>query len=125
VLGELPGDRAIIKAIRLTAAHAEQRWRRACTPRLLVDAHVPGIYGGAGVVADWDRAAELASERDIILAGGLAPDNVAEAIGRVRPWGVDVSSGVETDGIKDSAKIQAFIAAARAADQNQAASIRR
>jgi phosphoribosylanthranilate isomerase len=79
-----------------------------------VDAHVPGVYGGAGVTADWERAAAAARERDVLLAGGLTPENVATALRRVRPWGVDVSSGVETDGLKDSAKIRAFVAAARA-----------
>jgi phosphoribosylanthranilate isomerase len=85
--------------------------------RLLVDAHVPGSYGGAGVVADWDRAAGLARRRSVLLAGGLTPANVAEAIQRVRPWGVDVSSGVEINGVKDHQKIRAFVAAARAAAQ--------
>jgi phosphoribosylanthranilate isomerase len=118
VLRELPRGRAIIKTIRLAGAGAEQGWLRAEGPRLHVDAHVPGAYGGAGVVADWERAAELARHRPIILAGGLTPVNVAAAIGRVRPWGVDVSSGVETDGVKDSAKIRAFVAAVRAKDQD-------
>jgi phosphoribosylanthranilate isomerase len=111
---------AIIKALRLTGGDAEQRWLEAGESlRLLVDAHVPGSYGGAGVVGDWARAAELARRRAILLAGGLHPGNVAAAITQVRPWGVDVSSGVETDGIKDAAKIQAFVAAVRAADQPQ------
>jgi phosphoribosylanthranilate isomerase len=117
MLNELPSSRTIIKAIRLTGAEDELRWQGARAARLLVDAHVPGVYGGAGVVADWGRAARLAGEREIMLAGGLTPDNIAEAIERVRPWGVDVSSGVETDGAKDSAKIRAFIAAVRAEDR--------
>jgi phosphoribosylanthranilate isomerase len=117
VLRELPQGRAIIKAVRLAGAAAEQGWLDAQGLRLLVDAHVPGAYGGAGVVAEWDRAAALARRRPIILAGGLTPGNVATAIGQVRPWGVDVSSGVETNGAKDSAKIRAFVAAVRAADQ--------
>jgi phosphoribosylanthranilate isomerase len=116
LLDELPARRTIIKAIRMSGDAAEQGWLRATAPRLLVDAHVPGAYGGAGVLADWDRAAVLARQRPIVLAGGLTPDNVAAAIGRVWPWGVDVSSGVESDGVKDSAKIRAFVAAARAAD---------
>jgi phosphoribosylanthranilate isomerase len=117
VLRELPPAHVIIKAVRLAGASAEQGWLRAEGPRLLVDAHVPGAYGGAGVVADWERAAELARRRPIILAGGLTPANIAAAIGQVRPWGVDVSSGVEIDGVKDSARIRAFVAAVRAEDQ--------
>ncbi len=73
---------------------------------------------GQGLCADWDRAAALAATRPVILAGGLDPDNVAEAIGRVRPWGVDVSSGVESRrGVKDAGRIAAFVAAVRAAEQ--------
>ncbi|HEX9369607.1 MAG TPA: phosphoribosylanthranilate isomerase [Roseiflexaceae bacterium] len=107
--------RALIKAVRLNDAVQEQDWLRAALPnaRLIVDAHVPGAYGGAGVVADWERAAALARRRPIILAGGLRPENVGAAIRQVRPWGVDVSSGVETDGVKDVAKIRAFVAAVR------------
>jgi phosphoribosylanthranilate isomerase len=121
IVGELRAehpDHMIIKALRLAGADAEQGWLTAGAPvRLLVDAHTPGVYGGAGVVADWARAAELVRRRPILLAGGLTPGNVTEAITYVQPWGVDVSSGVETDGIKDSAKIRAFVAAVRAADQ--------
>jgi phosphoribosylanthranilate isomerase len=117
IADQLP-DLAIIKAIRFQETAAEQGWLSSDTPniRLLVDAHVPGAYGGAGVVANWDRARLLARHRPIILAGGLTPANVGAAIEHVRPWGVDVSSGVETDGAKDGAKIYAFAAAARAAN---------
>jgi phosphoribosylanthranilate isomerase len=66
--------------------------------------------GGRGIRADWDRAAELAREVPLILAGGLSPDNVAQAIRRVRPRGVDVSSGVErAPGVKDPARIERFL----------------
>ena len=119
VAGHLP-DITLFKAIRLDGAPSEAGWLDARpTPkvRLLVDAHVPGSYGGAGVLADWDRAAELAHHRSIMLAGGLTPENVDAAIRHVRPWGVDVSSGVETDGVKDVAKIRAFVAAVRACDR--------
>lgn len=61
----------------------------------LVDAFSPDAYGGTGQVADWLLAAEAAAVARILLAGGLTPDNVAQAIGQVRPYGVDVSSGVE------------------------------
>jgi phosphoribosylanthranilate isomerase len=127
VLRGLPAERVVIKTLRLKGAPAEQGWLRADPSprlRLLVDAHVAGRYGGAGVVADWDQAASLARRREIVLAGGLTPDNVAEAIDRVRPWGVDVSSGVETDGVKDVAKIRAFVAAVRAADRERGIPIR-
>ena len=81
----------------------------------LLDSHVEE-YGGVGERFDWSIVpAQL--ERPLILSGGLAPDNVAEAIRRVRPWGVDVSSGVESaKGVKDAAKIAAFIAEVRNAD---------
>lgn len=69
---------------------------------------------GRGRRADWDEAASLARRTEVILGGGLAPENVAAAIAAVRPFGVDVSSGVESEpGIKVSARIRAFVAAAR------------
>ena len=81
----------------------------------LLDSHVEE-YGGVGESFDWSLVPER-RERPLILSGGLAPGNVAEAIRRVRPWGVDVSSGVESaKGIKDAAKIAAFIAEVRNAD---------
>lgn len=122
VADHLPGI-ALFKAIRLDGAPSEAGWLDANLPpdvRLLVDAHVPGAYGGAGVLADWSRAAALACRRSIVLAGGLTPENVDAAIRQVHPWGVDVSSGVETNGVKDAAKIRAFVAAARAGDQQLA-----
>ncbi len=131
----------IIKAIRLDGSAGEAGWlalddeRRTTNDKVrpdplasasgatvglpplvfLVDAHVPGSYGGTGVVADWDRAATLAARAPTLLAGGLTPANVAAAIAAVRPLGVDVSSGVEQGGRKDPAKIGAFLDAARAA----------
>lgn len=68
---------------------------------------------GSGATGDWEAAAAVASRMPLWLAGGLTPANVAEAIGAVRPWAVDVSSGVETDGAKDPAKIAAFVRAAK------------
>ena len=87
---------------------------RSESPALLVDAAVKGVYGGSGVTADWSAAAELAKKCPLLLAGGLTPENVAEAVRRVRPWGVDVASGVETrTGEKDAAKISAFVKAVK------------
>lgn len=76
-----------------------------------------GARSGAGVQANWDRAAKIARQTCMMLAGGLDPENVAEAIIRVHPWGVDVSSGVEQmPGVKDPGRISAFVAAAREAE---------
>lgn len=95
---------------------AAQRQRFASAQALLLDTYRAGVPGGTGEVFDWQRVPPaLAGE--IILAGGLAPDNVAEAVRRVRPWAVDVSGGVEAaPGIKDAGRMRAFCAAVRAAD---------
>lgn len=87
---------------------------------LLIDAHVAGQLGGSGVRVPWDRLGESLDALDyhprIVLAGGLTPDNVAEAIDLVAPNVVDVSSGVESSpGIKDHARVRAFVAAVRSA----------
>jgi phosphoribosylanthranilate isomerase len=72
--------------------------------------HFEGPVSGAGEIADWTRAAELAMQTQLVLAGGLSPSNVAAAIAKVRPFGVDVSSGVESaPGVKDVNKIAEFV----------------
>ncbi len=81
--------------------------------RALLDAFEPGHLGGTGRSFDWAIAKAVAHDRQVVLAGGLTPENVEEAIATVVPWGVDVSSGVETDGTKDESKIRAFAAAVR------------
>jgi phosphoribosylanthranilate isomerase len=84
-------------------------------PALLVDAYHPHLRGGTGETGDWSLAAALAGRYPLLLAGGLCPANVAEAVRAVRPWGVDVASGVESaPGQKDHAAMQAFVAAAKA-----------
>ena len=89
---------------------------RALGATPLLDAKVDSRYGGTGRRFDHAAALDAAREHDFLLAGGLTPENVAEAVAGVRPWGVDVSSGVETGGVKDPVKIRAFIEAVRNAD---------
>jgi phosphoribosylanthranilate isomerase len=85
-------------------------YERSEAPAMLIDASVKGVYGGSGVTADWTAAAELAKKYPLLLAGGLTPENVAEAVGRVKPWGVDVASGVESaPGEKDASRMKAFV----------------
>tara|TARA_Y100001001_G_C7879685_1_gene264181 strand:+ start:61 stop:546 length:486 start_codon:yes stop_codon:yes gene_type:complete len=83
---------------------------------VLLDAHDPIGRGGSGQQVDWTEAARWARERRVILSGGLRPDNVTAAIEKVRPYGVDVSSGVEAEpGRKDARKLEAFFDAVAAA----------
>ena len=90
---------------------------RSESPAFLVDASVKGLYGGSGVTADWNSAAQLAKKYPLLLAGGLTPENVAEAVRQVRPWGVDVASGVESaPGEKDARKLVEFVKAVRVAE---------
>lgn len=81
--------------------------------QVTLDSQVAGFHGGTGQSFDWRIATRLGERRQFLLAGGLTPDNVADAVRQARPWGVDVSSGVETGGAKDAAKIRRFIANAR------------
>ena len=86
-------------------------------PDLLVDAYHPDARGGTGQTSDWNLATALARQHRLLLAGGLTPGNVANSIRQVRPWGVDVASGVETaPGRKDHTLVQTFIAAAKGSD---------
>ncbi|HRK91396.1 MAG TPA: phosphoribosylanthranilate isomerase [Anaerolineales bacterium] len=92
-------------------------YERDEAPTMLIDASVKGVYGGSGVTADWTAAAELAKKYPLLLAGGLTPENVADAVRQVRPWGVDVASGVESaPGEKDAGKMSAFVKAVRVAE---------
>lgn len=89
-------------------------YERNEVPAMLIDAAVKGVYGGSGVTADWATAAELAKKYPLLLAGGLTPENVADAVRQVQPWGVDVASGVESaPGEKDAGKMSAFVNAVR------------
>ena len=106
----------VIKTVRLSERPpaGEARPDDYDVDLLLADAAVPGSWGGSGEVSDWPAAGRLAQRRRLLLAGGLHAGNVATAIRAVRPAGVDVASGIETDGREDPAKIRAFVAAARA-----------
>jgi len=83
----------------------------------LLDSQVEGSYGGMGQTFDWGLVGQVSKRFPVIIAGGLSTENVDQAIKLVRPWGVDVSSGVETEGVKDVAKIKAFIQAVKIADE--------
>ncbi|RMH02679.1 MAG: phosphoribosylanthranilate isomerase [Nitrospirae bacterium] len=110
--------RPVLRGIRLRdrrtfLAMAEYRGR-ARVRGFVIDAYHEAAYGGTGQQADWNLAAEVATAAPILLAGGLTPDNVEEAIRRVQPYGVDVSSGVESSpGKKDPSKVHAFIHAVK------------
>ena len=100
--------RRVLEAVDEVVAHG-------CTP--LLDKHEEGSLGGTGRTFDWAIAAEAAERHELLMAGGLTPDNVGQAIDVVSPWGVDVSSGIETDGVKDPRKIARFAQAVRRADE--------
>ena len=116
-------DAGVIRQVRIddTAPRAEavndglRRVEAAtsagCIP--LLDKQEAGQLGGTGRTFDWGIAREIAERFDVLLAGGLSPVNVGQAIAAVSPWGVDVSSGVETDGVKDRAKIAEFVRVAK------------
>jgi phosphoribosylanthranilate isomerase len=133
---QLHGDADAQRVERVRAATGAEVWvvvrtadgvlpdglERLCeaSDALLIDAHVTGMLGGTGVQVPWDRLGESLDALDyhprIVLAGGLTPENVAEAIDLVAPNVVDVSSGVESStGVKDHARIRAFVAAVRSA----------
>lgn len=109
----------VIRAVRFRAEAVERDLRRWDAVEEVDAILVDGSAGGAGEAFDWHALAPLirAVSKPIIIAGGLTPENVGEAIGACRPYAVDVSSGVESSpGVKDHAKIAAFCEAVRRAD---------
>lgn len=120
-------DRPFIKAVRLkrgqsleeVRAHLQEGIKVLSSQEhiFLLDSQVRGKYGGTGKVVDWTLARQVAGEFPVLLAGGLTPENVTQALKRVAPWGVDVSSGVEVAGRKHISRIRAFIKAVRRFDE--------
>jgi phosphoribosylanthranilate isomerase len=114
-------ERPVIKALHVSPQDdASDLWDRAgnyLSAGLLLDTAKAGFRGGTGEPFDWEVAAETAAKVPFLLAGGLSPENVAAAVTRVRPWAVDVSSGVESNGSKDIEKIRAFSRAVKEADR--------
>ena len=104
--------RPVLKAIALAEASEESFDRWPLETMILLDVHDPVRRGGTGRTVDWGRASDVAKRRPVILAGGLTPENVGDAISRVGPSGIDVSSGVESSpGVKDPDKLKALFAA--------------
>lgn len=113
----LLANRQVIKAVHVgpddSASTAMSRIQPGTAMAVLLDKADPAVFGGTGQALDWRIAADIAAALPVWLAGGLTPENVAEAVRTVRPWAVDVSSGVESEGAKDPGKIRAFIEAVR------------
>lgn len=106
--------RRVIKALRVRDAACLKPMESYRVSSFLLDAWSSTAHGGTGQTFNWDIAADAARKERIVLAGGLSPDNVADAIRQVLPYGVDVSSGVEaTPGIKDAVKTREFIRIAK------------
>jgi len=102
----------IVKALPLTTLGESDLAAWPDETMVLLDVHDPVKRGGTGRTIDWDAAATISARRRIVLAGGLTPDNVADAVARVRPFGIDVSSGVEASpGIKDHRRVRALFEA--------------
>lgn len=109
--------RRVVKALRVKEAASLDGHAAYAVSALLLDTWVAGAYGGTGERFNWELAAAVARQRPVILAGGLTAENVAAAVRTVRPYGVDVSSGVEASpGRKDPAKVEAFIRNAKRVD---------
>jgi phosphoribosylanthranilate isomerase len=113
----LLANRQVIKAVHVTASDSAasviRRIETGSAVAVLLDRADRSAPGGTGIAFDWRVAAGVSAEMPVWLAGGLSPDNVGKAVDIVRPWCVDVSSGVETEGMKDRAKVRAFVAAAK------------
>lgn len=99
----------IWKAVRVQSPEEIAAAQQLGADRLILEGHVPGQAGGTGVTADWNLIAGARPSQSFLLAGGLTPENVAEAVSLVQPDGVDFSSGIETDGVKDYEKMKQIV----------------
>ncbi len=113
----------VIKALRVQNASSLDRMGDYRVGAFLLDTYDASALGGSGRTFDWSLAVGAAQTHRVILSGGLTPETVTDALTQVRPYGVDVSSGVETDGRKDHAKIRAFIRRVREWDMHQTVSV--
>ncbi|MFC2004708.1 phosphoribosylanthranilate isomerase [Chloroflexota bacterium] len=121
-------EKPIIKAIHIHKAQEAEdiiaeiekgyQFLRKEEPVCLLDTHSVDVYGGTGQVFNWQLAGEVSARFPVIVAGGLTLANVGQLVREVQPWGVDISSGVESDGQKDVSKIRAFIQTVRQAEVN-------
>ena len=109
----------LIVAVGVSETFKPEDIGRMAAAGYLLDAHDPDLRGGTGKTFDWNLGRKAKKVGPIILAGGLTPENVGEAIRKVRPYAVDVASGVESaPGVKDAGKLKAFFAAVEEADRN-------
>ena len=109
----------LIRAVTVDADFEPASLRNIEANAVLLDAPHPTLKGGTGITIDWTKAREATRYARAILAGGLTPENVAEAIRQVRPFAVDVASGVESaPGVKDALRLRAFFAAVHEADED-------
>ena len=116
-------EKPIIKVIHITASKTnkdilteiENGYRMLDKHRLicLLDTQVGEAYGGTGQAFDWQLAVEVSDRFPVIIAGGLNENNIGQLVQKIKPWGVDISTGVETDGVKDIGKIKSFISTVR------------